>query len=67
VGINISGVFLMEGYYSRYGLQDWAAARYAGFEKKASDCIGCGVCENRCPYQLPIRKMLKNVVNLMEK
>ena len=30
-------------------------------------CIGCGACEARCPYQLPIRKMLKNVVNLMEK
>ena len=59
VGINISGVFLMEGYYSRYGLQDWAAARYDGFAKKASECIGCGVCETRCPYQLPIRKMLQ--------
>ena len=30
-------------------------------EKKASDCIGCGACEQRCPYQLPIRKMLSKV------
>ena len=67
VGINISGVFLMEGYYSRYGLQDWAKARYAGFDKKASDCIGCGVCESRCPYQLPIREMLKNAANVFGK
>ena len=59
VGINISGVFLMEGYYSRYGLKDWAAGRYAGFDKKASDCIACGVCESRCPYELPIRDLLK--------
>ena len=29
--------------------------------KKASDCIGCGVCETRCPYNLPIREMLKKV------
>ena len=64
VGINISGVFLMEGYYSRYGLQEWAAARYAGFDKSASDCIGCGVCETRCPYQLPIREMLKNAAKV---
>ncbi|MBE6778916.1 MAG: aldo/keto reductase [Ruminococcaceae bacterium] len=59
VGINISGVFLMDGYLSRYGLADWARARYATFEQKASACIGCGVCEERCPYQLPIRQMLK--------
>ena len=67
VGINIAGVFLMEGYYSRYGLQDWAASRYAGFAKKASDCIQCGVCESRCPYQLPIRDMLKNAAKVFGK
>ena len=59
-GINISGVFLFEGYLSRYGLADWARGRYATLEKKASDCIGCGACEDRCPYGLPIRKMLKS-------
>ena len=58
-GINISGTFLMEGYLDRYGLGDWAKSRYASFPKKAGDCIGCGVCETRCPYQLPIREMLK--------
>ena len=34
--------------------------RYAGLDKTASDCIGCGVCESRCPYDLPIRDMMKN-------
>ena len=59
VGIPISGVFLMEGYFSRYGLQEWAQSRYDAMAKHASDCIGCGVCEERCPYDLPIREMLK--------
>ena len=58
-GINISGVFLMQGYLDRYGLEDWARTRYNAFAAKASDCIGCGVCETRCPYNLPIREMLK--------
>ena len=60
-GISISGVFLMHGYLTRYGLQDWAKMRYGGMKKTASDCIGCGLCETRCPYQLPIREMLKTV------
>ena len=59
-GISIPGVFLMEGYLSRYGLEEWARARYAGLGKTASDCMGCGACEDRCPYNLPIREMLKN-------
>ena len=58
-GINISGVFLFEGYLSRYGLADWAKGRYATLPVKASACIGCGACESRCPYHLPIRQMLK--------
>ena len=67
MGIGIPGIFVLEGYFSRYNLQDWAMTRYNGTPVKASACIGCGACEARCPYQLPIRKMLKNVVKLMEK
>ena len=67
VGINISGVFLFEGYYSRYDLKEWASSRYSSLPKTASDCIGCGVCETRCPYQLPIREMLKKAAVVMGK
>lgn len=59
VGIAIPNVFTMEGYLRRYGLADWAKGRYAALPAKASACIGCGACEDRCPYHLPIRKMLK--------
>ena len=67
VGINISAVFLFEGYFSRYDLKDWATNRYASLPKTASDCIGCGVCEERCPYNLPIREMLKKAALAMGK
>ena len=60
-GINISGCFLFDGYLQRYGLGEWAKGRYDAMPKHAGDCIGCGACEARCPYNLPIREMLKGV------
>ncbi len=57
-GIDIPGVFLMDGYYTRYNLQDWARDRYQSTKIKADACIECGECEERCPYNLPIRRML---------
>ena len=67
VGINISAVFLFEGYYSRYDLKEWAIDRYNNLPKKASDCVECGICETRCPYNLPIREMLKKAAKTMGK
>lgn len=64
-GIDIPVQFLMEGYYTRYGLKDWAKGRYADMTENAEDCIECGQCESRCPYDLPIIKMLKNVESVL--
>ena len=61
VGIQIPLMFLNDGYLTRYGLPDWAKAKYAALDKHASDCIVCGACEKRCPYHLPIRDMLLKV------
>lgn len=61
VGINIPGAFLFAGYLQRYGLEDWARSRYNTLAVKASQCISCGACESRCPYNLPIIEMMKKV------
>jgi len=60
VGINIPSVFVFQGYLERYGLADWAKDRYNAMPVKASACVDCGACEGRCPYNLPIRQMLKD-------
>jgi predicted aldo/keto reductase-like oxidoreductase len=60
-------MFLFEGYYTRYNLREWALERYVSLPVKASECTQCGVCETRCPYELPIREMLKQVAATMEK
>lgn len=35
-------------------------------EKRASECVGCGICETRCPQNLHIRESLKDVVKAFE-
>ena len=46
-----------------------AAADYrnaAGLGGRASDCIGCGKCEQVCPQHLSIRKYLKDIAKELE-
>ncbi|NPV27945.1 MAG: aldo/keto reductase [Firmicutes bacterium] len=57
--IDIPTMFLLDGYYTRYGLQTWARTRYRGLPAGIGDCLDCGECEEKCPYQLPIREMLQ--------
>lgn len=65
--VNIPQNFLLEGYYTRYNLKEWALERYEVLgDSKASKCIECGVCETKCPYNLPIINMLKNVCDKLE-
>lgn len=66
-GINIPGVFLFEGYLTRYDLKEWAKERYDLMTKYASDCVGCGTCEPRCPYGLKIPEKMKHAATLFGK
>ena len=34
---------------------------------KASDCLGCGACEDACPQHLPVRELLERAVDVFEK
>lgn len=67
VGINISTCFLMNNYLHKYDLAEWAKGRYESMAHYAGDCVGCGVCEARCPYNLPIREMLREVAQVFGK
>lgn len=66
VGINIPTTFTMVNYLRKYGLPDWAKSRYAAMEHKPNECVDCGLCEKRCPYQLPIREMLRRAAEELE-
>jgi predicted aldo/keto reductase-like oxidoreductase len=63
-GIDIAACFTMANYLDKYDLADWAKERYQNYQAHASDCISCGLCEQRCPYQLPIRQKLREIKDL---
>jgi predicted aldo/keto reductase-like oxidoreductase len=65
--IDIPSMFLFEGYVTRYNLKDWASGRYDTLAVKADACVKCGICETRCPYNLPIRKKLETVVEAFKR
>lgn len=60
-GIDIPQNFILRAYYENYDLKDWAIDRYKSQPSHAENCAECGICEGRCPYNLPIRSMLKDV------
>jgi predicted aldo/keto reductase-like oxidoreductase len=57
-GLDVPFLLLIEAYYTRYDLRDWALARLAGLDKKYADCAACGECAARCPYELEIPQLL---------
>lgn len=65
-GIDIPSMFLFEGYVTRYNLKDWAKGRYDTLAIKADSCVKCGLCETKCPYNLPIREKLEDVIKAFE-
>jgi predicted aldo/keto reductase-like oxidoreductase len=58
-GLNIPFLLLIEGYYTRYELHDWARERLQALPKTFGDCIACGECLEKCPYDLPIPDLMK--------
>ncbi len=65
-GLDIPFLLLLEGYYNRYSLKEWAVSRLATQEKKYSDCTACGDCLAKCPYDLPIPDLMKRAGRLLE-
>jgi len=58
--IDIPSILRALLYAERFNLMERARNIYAQQAVKADACVECGVCEERCPYKLPIREMLKS-------
>lgn len=71
-GVNIPLNFQVMNNYRVYDIHDYARNQYAQIGeiewmkgKKASECIECGVCEEKCPQKIEIRKQLKETAKVL--
>lgn len=66
-GIDIPSVMTLRRYSERYDLHEWARERYEALKVNPSACSECGACEEKCPYNLPIRELLQETRRIFEK
>ena len=60
VGINIARVNqLLDKAKGHKTVPSDVAAEYKALELHASECIGCGACERRCPFDVPVRQKMQ--------
>ncbi|KNY27010.1 aldo/keto reductase [Pseudobacteroides cellulosolvens] len=70
--VNIPLNFQLMNYHRVYGITDYAKDQYSQIGmfdwlkgKKAEECIECGICEDKCPQKLEIRKQLKETASVL--
>ena len=66
-GVVIPKIFELMNYHRVYGLTALAREQYHAIgaspsskDRRADECIECGVCEDHCPQKIEIRKQLKD-------
>lgn len=65
-GISIPTVLNIRSFYKRFSEERFFKGHPADAVDAARDCAECGECEEQCPYELPIRKMLVESVEFFD-
>ena len=61
--IQISSVLRLKSAIKRFPEERFYGAKSQEMVAQAEECADCGECESRCPYELPIREMLRENVD----
>jgi predicted aldo/keto reductase-like oxidoreductase len=63
-GVSISALMILDSFIKRMAVDSILTGGPARAVESASNCIKCGECEAKCPYDLPIREMMDERVAL---
>lgn len=64
-GIDIAKVNqLMDKAQQAGKVTDELAVEYKALEHHASECVGCGQCEERCPFDVPVSEKMKETAKV---
>ena len=65
-GVDIPGNFTALNYNRVYDLPDVASKRYGSLRAKATQCIACGKCMDKCPQNINIISQLRETVRTLD-
>ena len=51
---------------AQYAISDAVMAEYNALSSKASDCLKCGDCVERCPFDVDVMANMEQAVKLLE-
>jgi Predicted oxidoreductases of the aldo/keto reductase family len=57
--IDISYILRLDEYFQKFGGTKMTVGTYRYMVNNVEKCLQCGLCEERCPFKLPVREMLK--------
>lgn len=66
-GVRVSLVMNVPSILRRLPSERFTSRSLSEAIRSSQDCIECGECEEKCPYQLPIREMLVEHLELYER
>lgn len=65
-GVEVPTILRWDMYHSFYNIKRWTREQYPKLRSKVNSCTECGECEDKCPYNLPVIKMLKEAEKRLE-
>lgn len=68
VGIDIAKVnHLLDQARGKKPVPEQVKKEYEALEHHAGECIGCAQCEDRCPFEVPVRERMQEAVKVFGK